>query len=128
MATCEPALGAKRRPLWANSDYLLLWSGQAISSLGSQLSLFALPLLMLALTGSPAQAGFLGAARTLPFLLLGLPAGAVVDRVNRKRLMITCDLGRVLVLGSIPLAAALGGISLVQLYAVALVEGSLHVF
>jgi MFS family permease len=128
MLTCEPALEAPPRPLWRNRDYLLLWSGQAVSTLGSQLSLFAFPLLMLALTRSPAQAGFLGAARTLPFLLLGLPAGAVVDRVNRKRLMIACDLGRALVLGSIPVAMALGSLPLVQLYAVALLEGTLNVF
>src|SRR5262245_46583515 len=104
MATCKPVGGMKPRPVWANHDYLLRWSGPAASSLGSQLSLFASPLLMLALTRSPAEAGFLSAARTLPFLLLGLPAGAMVDRVNRKRLMIACDLGRALVLGSIPVA------------------------
>ncbi len=54
-------------PLWRNWDYLLLWSGQAISSIGSQLSQFALPLFVLALTGSPVWAGVAGGLRTIPY-------------------------------------------------------------
>jgi MFS family permease len=119
---------ARAVPVWRNRDYLLLWGGQAVSAVGSQVSTFALPLLMLALTRSPAQAGFLSAARTLPYLLLGLPAGAIVDRVDRRRLMIGCDAGRVLALGSIPLVMMLGHLPLAQLYVVALVEGTLQVF
>jgi MFS family permease len=95
---------------------------------GTQVSQLAYPLLMLALTDSPAQAGFLSAARTIPYLLLGLPAGALVDRWDRKRVMIVCDAGRALALGSIPLALAFGWLTLAQLYAVALVEGMLNVF
>jgi MFS family permease len=95
---------------------------------GTQVSQLAYPLLMLALTKSPAQAGFISASRTLPYLLLGLPAGALVDRWNRKRLMIVCDAGRALALGSIPLTLALGRLTLAQLYIVALVEGVLNVF
>jgi predicted MFS family arabinose efflux permease len=128
VGTYDPTLSASRRSLWASRDYVLLWSGQAVSSIGSQLSLFAFPLLMLAVTGSAAQAGFLTAARTIPYLLLGLPAGAVVDRVDRKRLMIACDAGRAVVLASIPFAAALDHLTLAQLYIVAVVEGTLNVF
>jgi MFS family permease len=128
MASDGRAVRAAPVPLWRNRNYLLLWGGQAVSTIGSQLSLFAFPLLMLALTHSPEQAGFLGAVRTLPFLVLGLPAGAIVDRVDRKRLMIACDAGRALALGSIPLAMALDRLSLVQLYIVAVVEGMLYVF
>jgi len=114
--------------LWHNGNYLLLWCGQAASVIGTQMSQLAFPLLALVLTGSAAQAGFLGAARALPYLLLGLPAGALVDRWDRKRLMIVCDGGRVLLLASIPLALTLGRLSLGQLYAVALSEGTLNVF
>ena len=114
--------------LWRNRNWLLLWGGQLVSVVGSQVSQLAYPLLMLALTKSPAQAGFLSAARTLPFLLLGLPAGAFVDRWDRKRVMIVCDAGRALALGSIPLALALGRLTLAQLYIVALLEGALNVF
>ena len=124
--------GALEKPkaarLWGNRDWLLLWSGQLVSVVGTQVSQLAYPLLMLALTKSPAQAGFISAARTLPYLLLGLPAGALVDRWNRKRVMMLCDAGRALALGSIPLALALGRLTLAQLYVVALLEGVLNVF
>ena len=124
--------GALEKPkaarLWGNRDWLLLWSGQLVSVVGTQVSQLAYPLLMLALTKSPAQAGFISASRTLPYLLLGLPAGALVDRWNRKRVMMLCDAGRALALGSIPLALALGRLTLAQVYLVALLEGALNVF
>ncbi|MDQ2713519.1 MAG: MFS transporter [Chloroflexota bacterium] len=118
----------RARPLWRNRDYVLLWSGQFVSSFGSEASFLAFPLLMLALTHSPAQAGLLGVLRSLPFALLCLPAGALVDRWDRKRVMILCDSGRAIALGSIPLAYALGHLPLVQLYLVALIEGTLFTF
>ena len=118
----------KTARLWSSRDWVLLWSGQLVSVVGTQVSQLAYPLLMLALTDSPAQAGFLSAARTIPYLLLGLPAGALVDRWDRRRVMIVCDAGRALALGSIPLALAFGWLSLAQLYAVALLEGTLNVF
>jgi len=114
--------------LWRNRDYLLLWSGQAVSSFGSQISGLAFPLLVLALTGSPAQAGVIGALRALPFALLSLPAGALIDRWDRRRTMIWCDSGRVLALGSVPLALAFGRLGLVQLALVSLIEGGLFLF
>src|SRR5579864_1701222 len=104
---------ARLRPasLWRNPSFLLLWSGQAVSSIGTQLSQLAYPLLVLALTHSPAAAGFIGAVRVVPYMILSLPAGALVDRWNRKRVMIFCDMGRVLALGSVPVAAVLGRLS-----------------
>lgn len=116
------------RSLWHNRDFLLLWSGQGVSTIGTQASQLAFPLLILALTRSPAQAGIVGALRALPFALLVLAAGALVDRWDRKRVMILCDTGRALTLGSIPLAMAVGHPSLVQLCAVAVVEGTLFTF
>ncbi len=115
-------------PLWRNRDFLLLWSGQTVSRLGSQVSNIALPLLVLALTRSPAQFGFIAAAQSLPYLLLSLPAGALVDRWDRKRVMILCDAARFLAMGSIPLAYAAGRLEVTQLYAVALVLGLALVF
>ena len=70
-------------PLWRNRDYLLLWSGQSISWLGGGISQLAVPLLVLALTGSAVQAGLLGALEVLPQIFLGLIAGALVDRWDR---------------------------------------------
>jgi predicted MFS family arabinose efflux permease len=128
--TAETQEAAASRPtsLWRNRDYLLLWSGQAISSVGSSASELALPLLILSITHSPAQAGFAGALRSLAYLLLGLPAGALIDRWDRKRTMILCDAGRALALGSIPLALALNHLTMAQLYLVSLIEGTLYVF
>jgi MFS family permease len=129
MVTDEaPLPAAPPRPLWRNGDFLLLWSGQAVSTLGSTISTLALPLLVLALTRSPAQAGFIAAAQAIPYIVLGLPAGALVDRWDRKAVMIRCDLARALALGSVPLAALWGRLTLAQLYGVALVTGTALVF
>jgi MFS family permease len=115
-------------PLWRNRDYLLLIGGQAVSSIGSEISLVAFPLLIFALTRSPAQTGLMTSLRSLPYALFTLPAGALVDRWDRKRLMILCDSGRAIALGSIPIAMLLGHLTYVQLYLVSLIEGTLFVF
>ncbi len=121
--------GRMRGPaLWRNSDYMLLWSGQIVSSTGTQVSQLAFPLLILALTNSPAQAGFAAALRALPYLLFSLPAGALLDRWDRKRVMIVCDVGRAISLGSIAIALVFGVLTTLQLYLVSLIEGTLFVF
>lgn len=114
-------------PLWRNRDYLLLWSGQTVSVIGTQVSQIAFPLLVLALTGSPAQAGFVAAARTVPYLLLTLPAGALVDRWNRKLTMIVCSAGSAIALASVAVAYALNALTITQIVAVSFVEGSFAV-
>jgi MFS family permease len=121
---------ASRRPprLWRNRSFMLLWSGQAVSNVGTQVSTIAFPLLVLFVTHSPAQAGLMGAVRALPYLIFSLPAGALVDRWDRKRVMILCDAGRTIAMGSIPIALAFDHLSLVQLYVVSAVEGTLFVF
>jgi MFS family permease len=112
---------------WRNRDFLLLWSGQVVSTLGSSVSALALPLLVLALVNSPAQAGLVAAIQMVPYLLFSLPVGALIDRWNRKRAMIYCDLVRWLALGSVPLAFALGHLTIAQLYIVAFAEGTARV-
>lgn len=114
--------------LWHNRDYVLLVSGQVVSLLGSQFSLIAFPLLALFLTGSPAQAGLIGSMRLIPYFLLSLPAGALIDRWDRKRVMMLCDIVRGISLGSIPVAFALGHLTILQLYLVSLIEGTFFVF
>lgn len=99
-----------------------------MSVLGTRISGLALPLLVLDITHSAAQAGFITSARLLPYLVLGLPAGALVDRWNRKTTMLACEVARFIALGSVPLAWYFGSLSLVQLYVVALVQGSAFVF
>lgn len=124
----ERSEASKPLPLWRQRNYLLLWSGQAISLTGSQVSQLAFPLLILALTHSPAQAGIAAALRTLPYLVLSLPAGALVDRWNRKRVMILCDGARFLSMASVSLALFLGHLTIAQLYLVSLFEGTFFVF
>jgi MFS family permease len=117
-------------PLWRNRDFTLLWSSQVISTVGTRVTSVAYPLLVLLLTGSPALAGLVGFAQTLPFLLLYLPGGAWVDRWDRRRTMVACEIGRTLGLGSIAVTAVIGGVhavTIAQLAAVAFVEGSLFV-
>jgi len=111
--------------LGRNRDFMLLWSGETLSELGSQISTVAFPLLVLALTGSPAQAGVVGLAKWLPLALFALPAGVAADRVNRKHLMIACDAGRALALASIPVVLAIGRPPYLQIIAVAFVDGAL---
>nr|MBA2364579.1 MFS transporter [Chloroflexia bacterium] len=88
-----------RRPhfegLWRNSDFLKLWAGQTVSVFGSLITGFALPLVaILTLQASPFQVALLGVAELAPGMLFGLFAGAWVDRLRRKPLMILADLGR----------------------------------
>jgi len=115
------------KSLWRNRDYMLLWSGQALSDIGGAISELAFPLLVLAVTHSPAQAGFVAALRALPATLFSLFAGVLVDRWDRKRVMLVCDTGRALSLASIPIAFALGHLTVWQLYITAFLEGTLMI-
>jgi len=112
--------------LWRNRDFLVLETGQTISTLGTTISQLAFLLLILALTHSPAQAGFITSVRVLPFLMLALPAGAWADRWNRKTVIILCDLGRAASLVSIPVVLAIGHLTVTQLYMNAFIEGTLY--
>jgi MFS family permease len=114
--------------LWRNRDYMILWSGQMLSTLGTSISAVTLPLLILALTGSPAQAGIAGFLQTLPFVVLSLPAGALVDRWDRKRAMIICDLGRGISFLAIPVAYATGHLSIALIYVAVTIHGILFTF
>jgi MFS family permease len=106
------SLPAKR----PGTDFWKFWAGQTISNLGSSFTEFALPLLIFKLTGSALNLAIASATTFLPYLLFGLPIGAWVDRVDRKRLMIVTDLLRALLLGSIPLLAALNMLSVGWIY------------
>jgi len=115
-------------PLRRNRDFLLLWTGQVVSTVGTRASSVAFPLLVLALTGSPSQAGLVGFAQTLPFPLLFLVAGVVVDRVDRKRLLLVADGARAVAFASLVAALALDRVVLAHILAVAFVEGAFFVF
>lgn len=115
-------------PLWKNRDFVLLWSGQTVSIIGTRISSIAFPLLVLALTNSPFQAGLIAAAQTLPYLVFTLPAGALVDRWDRKRTMIACNVGSGLALASVAVTLALSALTIGQIAAVSFVEGTCAVF
>ncbi len=110
--------------LWRHGDFLKLWSGQAISQIGSQISFLALPLVAaVTLDATPLQMGVLTAAGAVPDLIVGLHAGAIVDRRRRRPLMIASDIGRAGLLGVVPLAWVAGVLSIDLLYGVALAIG-----
>lgn len=103
--------------------------GQAVSQLGSQVTVLALPLVaIVVLHATVWQVGLLSAATTGAYLLVSLPAGVVADRVARRSLMLASDAAHVVVIGSVPAAYAAGVLTLAQLYVVALVSGGLGVF
>ncbi|HEV8314211.1 MAG TPA: MFS transporter [Burkholderiaceae bacterium] len=114
--------------LWKNRDYMLLWGAQVVSTLGSAASSIVYPLLILALTNSPSAAGIASALRVAPYLVFCIPVGALIDRWDRKRVMIVCDIGRLIAVLCIPLAIWLDVLALWQIYLVCLVEGSFFVF
>jgi Na+/melibiose symporter-like transporter len=117
------------RPLWRHHDFRQLWIGESISQAGSQLTQLALPVLAVTVLGAGArQMGLLAAAETLAFLLVGLPAGAWVDRWRKQWVLIGGDLARVLAFGSIPVAWWLDLLGLPQVYLVAVIGGTATVF
>jgi len=97
------------QPLGRNRDFRVLLSAQGISALGDAVSFTALPLLVLALTGSGLAMGIVGALSMLPDLFIGMIAGAYADRSDRKRMMFLADLGRAALTALIPLSVILGG-------------------
>jgi MFS family permease len=106
-----------------------LWSAQTISQFGSQVTLLALPLAaIVVLDASAFEVAVLSAAEGAPWLLFSLPVGAWVDRVLRKPILVVADVGRALVLLSVPLAYALDALTIWQLYGVGFAAGVLTVF
>lgn len=116
------------RPLWRNRDFILLWTGQVVSTLGTRITALAYPLLVLAMTGSPLWAGVVGFAQALPFLLVYLPAGALVDRLDRKRVMLVADAVRVLVLATVIVALLGDVLSLIHVVLAVFLDGAGFVF
>jgi len=115
--------------LWRSRDFLHLWSAETVSQLGSQVTQLALPVVAVTmLAATPFQMGVLTALETLAFLVVGLPAGAWVDRWRRKRVLVANDLVRMVALGSLPVAWAMGALTLPQLFVVAAVTGTATVF
>jgi MFS family permease len=110
-------------------DFRCLWAGQSVSLLGSEVTWLALPLTaVVTLHASAAQIGLLGAATYAPYLAFGLPGGLVVDRYRHRVVLIIADLGQLAAIGSVPLMAALGVLTMPAMLAAAFVAGSFAVF
>lgn len=107
---------------------MLLWTAQVVSTFGSAASTVVYPLLILALTNSPSAAGVASALRVAPYLVFCIPVGALIDRWDRRRVMIACDIGRLVAVSCVPAAIWLDALSLWLIYAVCLVEGTFFVF
>jgi MFS family permease len=108
--------------LWRDRTFVLFWTARSASIVGSVITAIVMPILVFRLTGSPLQTALLGAFQVVPYLAFGLFAGALADRVNRRTLMITCDVINAALLASIPIAAALGVLTVTQIYAVSLLS------
>jgi MFS family permease len=120
---------SKQDKLWHHPDFLLLWGGQTVSQVGSQVTLWALPLVaVLTLKATPFQMGILAFVGRLPLLLIGLIAGVLVDRISSRVILIVTDFGRAILIGSIPIAALLHRLSLTQFYVITFLVGCLSAF
>jgi MFS family permease len=130
MLTTQAPIEERPKPdrLYRNIEFLRLWVGQTVSSVGSGIVKLAAPLLVLGLTESPTMAGLVGGALTFPMVFLGLPAGALVDRWDRRKVMIVCDTVRGLAVLSVPAAWMLDSLNGWLLFAVALALGSAQSF
>lgn len=115
--------------LWRDGNFLTLWSGQSLAQLGSQITDLAIPVVaVLLLHASEFEVGLLNAAAVTAFLVIGLPAGAWVDRMRKRRVMIWADLARAAALTAVPLLWWSGQLQMWHLYLVALVIGVGTVF
>ncbi|MBO0772886.1 MAG: MFS transporter [Actinobacteria bacterium] len=108
-------------------DFWLYFSGQLISQVGSSFTLFALPLLVFRLTGSATDLALTTAANFVPYLLFGLVLGAVVDRLDRRRMMLLTDVARAGVIAVLPVLAVTGALRVPEIYAVAFVQSALGI-
>ena len=125
--TSEGANASASARVWRRPDFVRLWASQTLSDVGSEVTQLALPLAAVALGAGPKEMGWLATCQFLPTLLLGLLAGAWVDRLPRRPLLIATDIGRGLVLAVIPVAALTGQLRLEVLYPVAFLANALAV-
>jgi len=119
---------SQRHSLLKNRNFMLLWSGQLVSAMGTTITSIALPLIVLSLTGSAFQAGSIAALRGAVYVVCAIPAGALIDRWNRKTVMVIANMGSGLAIGSIYVALLLKHLTIPQLYIVGAIEGSFFVF
>lgn len=114
--------------LWQDRAFLLFWSGRAVSLLGTAITNVVLPILVYRLTGSALLTSLLTTLEVVPYFVFGLFAGTLADRVNRRWLMVSCDLLNMVLLGSIPLAGLLHILTIAQIFVVAVLSATAFVW
>ena len=114
--------------LWRNQAFVVFWSARTISFAGTGITTVVLPVLVFSMTGSPAWVASLGLIEFVPYLGLGLLAGAVADRMNRKKIMVGCDVTAAFLLAAIPVTAALHLLDMAQVLLVALSIATAYVW
>ena len=124
-----PPLSRRRGGLWHRPDFRRLWIGETVSQLGTTVTQLVLPLVaILTVHATTLQVGVLAMFETIAFLIVGLPAGAWVDRLRLRSVLIVNDLVRAAAIASVPIACYIGRLTMAQLYAVALLSGICTVF
>lgn len=122
----QPALS---RPLWRDAGFLRFWGGQTFSAFGEQFGQLAIPIVAVTiLHATEFEVGLLNAVETLAFLVIGLPAGAWIDRMIKRRVMLTVDLGRAILLGLLPILWFVGALQFWQLIVIGTAVGVGSVF
>ncbi|MFB8243222.1 MFS transporter [Kitasatospora purpeofusca] len=126
----DPAATAARPiSVWRQRNFQAMWSAHTVSQFGTQITFFVIPVLALTtLSASTGQLGLVSAMETLPFLLVALPAGALLDRWDRRRVMITADIGRAAAIALLPVGHLTGVLSVPLLCAVGFCIGLFTVF
>jgi MFS family permease len=124
-----PAPAPRSRSAFRQPDFVKLWTAATISLFGTQVSFIAIPVIaVLFLGATPFEVALVGTFEFLPFLLFTLPAGVWVDRLPRRRILIVGDLGRAVMLATIPVAYVFGALTIWQIFVVAFVNGVFTVF
>ncbi len=119
----------QRGGIWANADFMFVWAAETVSQFGSQISIFAIPLIAAVTLGAtPLEMGVLTAAGRAPQIVFGFAAGAWTDRLRRRPIMIVTDIGRVVSSSIIPIAALAGHLSFTVLILATLITGAQSVF
>lgn len=115
--------------LWRDRNFLTMWSGQTLSQFGAQITELAVPVLaVLLLNATEFQVGVLTAANVAAFLLVGLPAGAWIDRMRKRHVMVAADIVRAVALAVVPLLWMLGVLQMWHLFVIVAIVGVATVF
>jgi predicted MFS family arabinose efflux permease len=125
MASFGSARSVTSPPLHRNREFVALWIGQTTSALGTSISGLAYSLLVLAITGSPVQAGLVASVLAATTFIVRIPAGVYADRVDRRKLMLWCDAGRAIALGTVATAVLLDSVTVPHILIVVVIDGAL---